>query len=294
MVDPHDALELLANDVAGWRISVVDTGDRAAVLNALARTEAAYLRTGRSSVADAASLVGLPSISSRVSVFVDSVEEAVAAIDAGAGDLLLRDWDSESLAELRDVVPDLVERTAVPPSVTVDQARRAYPRDLYKVYLDQIDASGAARPRYGWAPGVEEAAPIPDGRLSAAWSDDGWRNRVGGWSISDDVRGILDRSLDGVAPTRDEIERLFRARGDEVEEIASVANTLRERANGDTVTYVVNRNINYTNQCYFRCGFCAFSKGPRSLNLRGDPYLMTIPRSVCRAASIRSSPAIST
>jgi len=45
----------------------------------------------------------------------------------------------------------------------------------------------------------------------------------------------------------------------------------------------VNRNINYTNQCYFRCGFCAFSKGPRSLNLRGEPYLMTVPQVVERS-----------
>src|SRR3712207_7354268 len=50
-----------------------------------------------------------------------------------------------------------------------------------------------------------------------------------------------------------------------------VADELRSAANGDEVTYVVNRNINYTNQCYFRCRFCAFSKGPKSLNLRGDP-----------------------
>ena len=45
---------------------------------------------------------------------------------------------------------------------------------------------------------------------------------------------------------------------------------LRQRANGDDVTYVVNRNINYTNVCYFRCQFCAFSKGKLSENLRGD------------------------
>jgi FO synthase len=49
------------------------------------------------------------------------------------------------------------------------------------------------------------------------------------------------------------------------------------------VTYVVNRNINYTNLCYFRCGFCAFSKGPRSLNLRGAPYLMGLDEIVERA-----------
>jgi FO synthase len=49
------------------------------------------------------------------------------------------------------------------------------------------------------------------------------------------------------------------------------------------VTYVVNRNINYTNMCYFRCGFCAFSKGPKSLNLRGEPYLLS-PEEVAERA----------
>ena len=44
----------------------------------------------------------------------------------------------------------------------------------------------------------------------------------------------------------------------------------------ETVTYVVNRNINYTNQCYFRCGFCGFCRGPKSLNLRGDPYILEV------------------
>jgi FO synthase len=49
------------------------------------------------------------------------------------------------------------------------------------------------------------------------------------------------------------------------------------------VSFVVNRNINYTNQCTYKCGFCAFSKGPRSLNLREDPYLLTVPHVVERA-----------
>ena len=80
-----------------------------------------------------------------------------------------------------------------------------------------------------------------------------------------------------------EIERLFRARGPEVEAVAQVADTLRERRCGDTVTYVVNRNINYTNQCYFRCGFCGFSRGPKSLNLRGDPYILNVHEVVHRS-----------
>jgi FO synthase len=50
------------------------------------------------------------------------------------------------------------------------------------------------------------------------------------------------------------------------------ADALREQVNGDSVSYIVNRNINYTNVCYFKCHFCAFSKGRHSEDLRGAPY----------------------
>ena len=102
-------------------------------------------------------------------------------------------------------------------------------------------------------------------------------------TLPSDLAGILARSLDGNPPSVGEIERLFRARGHEVDVVASAADQIRQRVAGDVVSFVVNRNINYTNQCYFRCGFCAFSKGPRSLNLRGDPYLMTVPQVVERS-----------
>ena len=55
-----------------------------------------------------------------------------------------------------------------------------------------------------------------------------------------------------------------------------VADELRREIVGDDVTFVRNRNINYTNVCTFKCRFCAFSKGPLSLNLRGDPYLLEL------------------
>jgi FO synthase len=58
--------------------------------------------------------------------------------------------------------------------------------------------------------------------------------------------------------------------------VAEVADHLRSQAVGDEVTFVVNRNINYTNVCTFKCRFCAFSKGPLSLNLRGRPYLLEL------------------
>jgi FO synthase len=72
----------------------------------------------------------------------------------------------------------------------------------------------------------------------------------------------------------DDIVRLFRARGEQRQRVFAAADALRREVNGDTVTYVVTRNIQYTNVCYFRCGFCAFSKGKLAANLRGEPYLV--------------------
>jgi FO synthase len=72
----------------------------------------------------------------------------------------------------------------------------------------------------------------------------------------------------------EEIVRLFRARGQEQERVFAAADRLRREVCGDEVSYVVTRNIQYTNVCYFRCGFCAFSKGKLAANLRGAPYLV--------------------
>ncbi len=74
----------------------------------------------------------------------------------------------------------------------------------------------------------------------------------------------------------DQIVTLFRARGAEVNAIADLADDLRIDAAGDAITWVHNRNINYTNVCTFKCRFCGFSKGKLSLNLRGTPYLLTL------------------
>src|SRR5581483_7229970 len=74
----------------------------------------------------------------------------------------------------------------------------------------------------------------------------------------------------------DDVVRLFEARGDELHRIFAAADALRRSINGDEVTYVVTRNINYTNVCYFRCGFCAFSKGKLAENLRGPAYLVPL------------------
>ena len=126
---------------------------------------------------------------------------------------------------------------------------------------------------------------MPGSRLSAEWGDALWvegrppRELDGAGELAP----ILERSLDGIAPTKPEVESLFRARGERWTPSPGWRTSCGRRTNGDRVTYVVNRNINYTNLCYFRCGFCAFSKGPRSLNLRGEPYLMGVEEIVQRA-----------
>jgi FO synthase len=80
----------------------------------------------------------------------------------------------------------------------------------------------------------------------------------------------------------DEITRLFTARGEEAQRVFAAADRLRREVCGDDVTYVVTRNVNYTNVCYFRCGFCAFSKGRLAANLRGKPYLVPLGEIVRR------------
>src|SRR5205807_3551807 len=90
------------------------------------------------------------------------------------------------------------------------------------------------------------------------------------------VGEVLAGVLMGQAVDVEEIVTLFGARGPEVAAVAEVADELRRDEVGDVVTWVANRNINYTNICTFKCRFCAFSKGPLSLNLRGDPYLLGV------------------
>jgi FO synthase len=90
------------------------------------------------------------------------------------------------------------------------------------------------------------------------------------------VAEVIDGVRAGQVVGHEEIVTLFSARGPEVAAVAALADELRAEAVGDAVTWVHNRNINYTNVCTFKCRFCGFSKGPLSLNLRGTPYLLTL------------------
>ena len=95
-------------------------------------------------------------------------------------------------------------------------------------------------------------------------------------SVGGELKEVLDGVMSGQEVDRDQIITLFNARGPEVVAVAEVADQLRQDTVGDKVTWVHNRNINYTNVCTFKCRFCGFSKGPLSLNLRGTPYMLTL------------------
>ena len=128
-----------------------------------------------------------------------------------------------------------------------------------------IDAEGLPRTN-DWAPGTNIAPPA-EARTSIS-------NAAA--TVSDDIAAIIDRAQDGVELDDSEIVRLFQTYGEDFEAVVDAADKLRHRVNGDRVTYAVNRNINYTNVCYYHCKFCAFSKGKTSQELRGAPYDLSI------------------
>ena len=156
----------------------------------------------------------------------------------------------------------LVQRLALHPEYARD-VEKWVAEPLRPQVLAAQDSAGLARVE-DWAPGT--TMDVPESEI---------REIQGGRPSK--MRPDFMRALAGAGErdlTEREIELLFTARGTEMSELCRVADELRREVNGDEVTYVINRNINYTNLCYFRCRFCAFSKGPKSLNLRGDPYLL--------------------
>ncbi len=94
--------------------------------------------------------------------------------------------------------------------------------------------------------------------------------------LSPAIAEVLACAESGEELNEQQIVTLFRARGREVSAIAEFADHLRHQTVGEEITWVHNRNINYTNVCTFKCKFCGFSKGTLSLNLRGTPYLLTL------------------
>jgi FO synthase len=187
-----------------------------------------------------------------------SYDEFPRLLDAG-----IDDWGGVSPVTIDHVNPEA-------PWPELDRLRRAtesrglelaprlpvYPEWISGEWIDPrvmpavlraSDSLGLAR-EDGWSPGEDVSIPfVPRDALPI------------------DTRAELDE---------EEIARLFRARGHERDRVLAAADSLRREVCGDEVSYVVTRNIQYTNVCYFRCGFCAFSKGKLAANLRGAPYFV--------------------
>jgi FO synthase len=157
---------------------------------------------------------------------------------------------------------ELVERLTIYPEYALDPERWLDPA-MRTAVLRRIDAEGLARVD-DWVPG--EPAPPPARELALV------ARRPAPEPASPAIRRALERAGAGETLSEREIVALFSARGVDFAAVCADADALRREVCGDVVTYVVNRNINYTNVCYFKCQFCAFSKGKLSENLRGRPY----------------------
>ena len=163
----------------------------------------------------------------------------------------------------------LAPRLTVYPAYVNDR-RRWIDRGLFGAVLKHADSEGLARddtrPRE-WAVGSDAVAPP-------------WRLEVGTKASasfrSGDLARTIRRAQSGARLDVSDIVRLFGARAEEFRAVCRAADELREAVNGDAVSYVVNRNINYTNICLYKCSFCAFSKGKASENLRGEPYVVDL------------------
>ena len=166
----------------------------------------------------------------------------------------------------------LVERLPSYPVYCLDATRWHAPAVASRI-VAASDADGFARAD-AWSPGLL-VSPGPE-------------LRPGVLSPPADVAASIEKACSGDGLSEPEIVRLFSCRGDAFHAVCEAADRLRATAAGDVVRYVVNRNINYTNICGYRCTFCAFSKGRHTRSLRGEPYdlpLAEISRRVSEAWS---------
>ncbi len=163
----------------------------------------------------------------------------------------------------------LAERLAIYPDYALDAARWTDPA-LRTPLLRLSDGAGFAR-EDRWAAGL--SSELPSRTASAAPV-----------LVHAALGRTLARAASGQELSEEEIASLFSARGSAFDDVTSAADALRAATVGGAVTYVVNRNINYTNICTYHCRFCAFSKGKMSEDLRGRPYVLALDEITRRAA----------
>jgi len=167
-------------------------------------------------------------------------------------------------AQIADHGRRLQQRLTLYPSYVRDAGDWVAPEVLPQV-LRLADGDGYARDD-DWLPGISQDVPLA---LLDRINHPGRHSR----RLST-VTGLLQRCQASAADSLNvaDIARLFAARGDDFGAICQAADRLRSDVNGNTVSFVSNRNINYTNICYFKCKFCAFSKGKVAEDLRDKPY----------------------
>jgi len=171
-------------------------------------------------------------------------------------------------AVLRGAGHELCERLTVYPRY-IEAREHWIDAGVRAAVLRQADAAGLGR-EDDWRAGISEQPPA----VAQHWR--GRRSRTTG------VERLLARAGAGDRLSESDIVTLFGARGAAFEDVLAAADELRRSVNGDAVGFVVNRNINYTNQCTYHCGFCAFSTGKVSLKMREQPYRLDLQEIAAR------------
>ncbi len=214
-------------------------------------------------------------------------ERLLELIDAG-----IDDWGGISPVTLDHVNPEapwpeiamleevcaaagrpLVERLTIYPRFVATDDHSWIDAGLRPHVLKLSDSEGLARDSR-WSPGVAEHAPgTPSAPLGRRYAG----------PVARGLHRILDRAANGAELSQDEIVSLFATRGAQAEAVIEAADALRRETRGEDVTYVVNRNINYTNICTYACSFCAFSKSSSKAGFRDKPYDLDLEEVADRA-----------
>ena len=202
----------------------------------------------------------------KVSIYANSIDIAQKAISKGVDDLFLRDWSKDQIIELQNTTNNnLYERTVLSPLLEINEARNILDKIEFTNYLQTRNVRGYKREVSTWYPGSGE--PIPNLFNFSSETHSDYKSPK-----FDEILSNFDKTK---TLSEDDLLELFKTSGKHINEIAELADDLTRSVHGNKVTFVKNRNINYTNQCYYKCGFCGFSKGPQSLDLKEKPYTLT-------------------